>query len=150
MVSQIEQANVYLGEHFKDEVFSSWCISFGYSNQCYKKLYEMFLQFLVCVGNFFGSAQDSEWKDYQTGAKKGKESYCSAGPVGLCNWQSCYRIFFTNLSLQLRPHFYLLCLGCTTWGNWLDDCSITNENSSHRKFDKEKYWYLYTYQSQFR
>ncbi|XP_013924533.1 PREDICTED: CWF19-like protein 1 [Thamnophis sirtalis] len=26
--------------------------------------------FLVCVGNFFGSAQDSEWKDYQTGAKK--------------------------------------------------------------------------------
>ncbi|XP_070799316.1 CWF19-like protein 1 [Pituophis catenifer annectens] len=26
--------------------------------------------FIVCVGNFFGSAQDSEWKDYQTGAKK--------------------------------------------------------------------------------
>ncbi|KAK9409247.1 CWF19-like 1 [Crotalus adamanteus] len=26
--------------------------------------------FLLCVGNFFGSAQDSEWKDYQTGAKK--------------------------------------------------------------------------------
>ncbi|XP_025025542.1 CWF19-like protein 1 isoform X2 [Python bivittatus] len=25
---------------------------------------------LLCVGNFFGSAQDSEWKDYQTGAKK--------------------------------------------------------------------------------
>ncbi|XP_053138894.1 CWF19-like protein 1 isoform X2 [Hemicordylus capensis] len=25
---------------------------------------------LLCVGNFFGSAQDTEWEDYQTGAKK--------------------------------------------------------------------------------
>lgn len=72
------------------------------------KLYEMFLQFLLCVGNFFGSAQDSEWKDYQTGAKKGKENDCPIGSVAFAtdSW-SCSRIFSTNLSLQLRPRFYL-------------------------------------------
>uniref|UniRef100_A0ACB8G7X1 Uncharacterized protein n=1 Tax=Sphaerodactylus townsendi TaxID=933632 RepID=A0ACB8G7X1_9SAUR len=25
---------------------------------------------LLCVGNFFGSAEDPEWEDYRTGAKK--------------------------------------------------------------------------------
>lgn len=28
---------------------------------------------LLCVGNFFGSTSETEWAEYRTGAKKGKE-----------------------------------------------------------------------------
>lgn len=34
---------------------------------------------LLCVGNFFGSTSETEWAEYHTGAKKGKEGVVPMG-----------------------------------------------------------------------
>lgn len=54
---------------------------------------------LLCVGNFFGSTSETEWADYRTGAKKGKEGVAPDAAdrtISQPTLLSCHSVFFRS------------------------------------------------------